>query len=143
MITPTLPELQHISLVWPRIPALRALRALRLADIKQPDMIHLTEQDYKTIAEAIRRREEITRVFECGQYFSQDELHLTLQGHEMLVVYTYYAEGGTEEDRHGYPDYGEKIEHVDLEDVTADVTVVCDGEYDTDFDEMKLQSYFK
>ena len=140
MNTHTLSKSQHIGEVLPRIPS---LRTPWIFDVKQPDIIHLTEQDYKTISEAIRRQEEITRVFECGQYFSQGELRLTLQGHEMLVVYTYYAEGGTEEDRHGYSDYGEEIEHVDLEDVTADVTVVCDGEYDTDFDEMKLQSYFE
>lgn len=140
MITPTLTTHQHIGKVLKRIPA---LRTPWIFDVKQPDIIHLTEQDYKTISEAIRAREEIQRVFECGQYFSQDELRLTLQGHEMVVVYTYYAEGGVEEDRHGYPDYGEEIECVDLEDVTADVSVVCDGEYDTDFDEMKLQSYFR
>lgn len=127
-----------------RTPFLQLLPAFHaeIPTIPVPMLIKLDEKDYKAIANGIQYKVEPIRNYEQGQYFNTGEIKIMLRGHETVLRYTYYAEGEIYEDRHGYSDYGEKIDTVCLEDVTADLEIICDGEFATDFDEIRLRKYF-
>lgn len=104
--------------------------------------IVLRDEDYRTIAKAIREKENIERAFENGRFYDCGEIKLMIRGTEIYVFYEYQATGEIYEDRHGYADHGEKEERIYSEEISG---ILCEASEDTCdivFDEKKLIQYF-
>lgn len=102
----------------------------------------LREEDYRAIAKAIREKEDMERTFENGCFYDSNEVVLTFRGIEINVFYDYKATGEVCEEKHGYADYGEKVECIHSEEVYEIVCQASEDIWDIDFDEKKLIQYF-
>lgn len=104
--------------------------------------ITLSDDDYRTISEAIHSRENMVRDLEDGRFYDSGEIVVSMHGTEISVMYDYIAYGGVFEDNHGMDGYGEMIEYINREEI-YDVLCISDDEYiDVVFDEKKLKQHF-